>query len=194
MAKLYFRYGAMCSAKTMNLLAVAHNYITQGKKVLLFKPKIDTRFGDSKITSRSGLSMDSMQIDSVSELNLFMDTLAPDKKSVDCILVDECQFLSKEIVDEFRLITITKEIPVICFGLRTDFKTNMFPGSKRLLELADSIEEIKTTCVHCNKKALFNMRVLNGVPVVEGNQIELGSEDKYESVCASCWHKKLNSF
>ena len=185
MAKLYFRYGAMCSAKTLNLLAVAHNYKSQGKKILLLKPKLDDRYGN-KIESRAGLRAEcDMEIDG--HVNL----LSLDFSGIDCVLVDEAQFLDVKSIEHLRWISINNNIPVICYGLRTDFQTNTFPGSKRLLELSDSIEEIKTTCVYCNRKAIFNMRLLNGRPIFTGNQIEVGGNDKYESVCANCYYDKL---
>jgi thymidine kinase len=189
MAKLYFRYGAMNSAKTLNLLAVHHNYRNQGKKSAIVKPHLDNRFGESKITSRAGLSVEcDVSIKYVSDLLVLTET----RKPLDCILADEAQFFSVEIIDALRMISIRHDIPVICYGLRTDFKTNLFPGSRRLMELADSIEEIKTTCLHCNKKAIFNMRTSGGKAVKEGNQIELGAEDKYESVCPRCYYDAIN--
>lgn len=191
MSKLYFRYGAMCSAKTMNLLAVAHNYRTQGKKILLVKPKLDDRFEPNLIKSRSGISNNCDLL--VNDENDLM-SLYWSEKIYDCILVDECQFLSEKVIEFFRLISTSYNIPVICYGLRTDFQTKLFPGSKRLLELADSIEEIKTTCLHCNKKALFNMRINDGKPVTKGKQIETGLDDKYEPVCPDCWSMRIKTF
>ena len=155
MAKLYFRYGTMDSAKTLNLLAVAHNYRKQGKRVLLLKPRLDDRFGSTKIASRSGLEADA---------DLLVDadtTLDPaDFAGLDCVLVDEAQFLSPAVVDELRRISVTPGVPVICYGLRTDFKTRLFPGSQRLMELADAIEEVKVTCQYCQKKATCNLRLV----------------------------------
>jgi thymidine kinase len=179
-AKLYFRYGTMDSAKSMNLLAVAHNYRKQGKRVLLLKPRLDTRFGSTTIASRSGLS---------AEADLLIDpetTLEPsDFAGLDCILVDEAQFLSPRVVVDLRRITVDPGVPVICYGLRTDFRTKLFPGSQRLMELADRIEEVKVTCQYCDKKATCNMRMVDGVPVVEGPQIQLGAEEQYAPVCWS---------
>jgi thymidine kinase len=178
MAKLYFRYGTMDSAKTMNLLAVAHNYRKQGKRVILLKPKLDERFGTEKIASRSGLEAEA-------DLLLAEDhVLAPDEfAGLDCVLVDEAQFLSPAVVDQLRRITIDPGLPVICYGLRTDFRTRLFPGSKRLLELADRIEEVKVTCQYCQKKATFNLRMVDGRAVVNGPQIQLGADEHYAPVC-----------
>jgi len=180
MAKLYFRYGTMDSAKSMNLLAVAHNYRKQGKKVLLLKPKIDDRFGDDLIASRSGL-------EAKADYMIDGDELIPvsyfDK--VDCVLADESQFLSPRVIEQLRRITFEPGIPVICYGLRTDFKTKLFPGAKRLMELADRIEEVKVTCQHCQKKATFNLRLIDGVAAIDGPQVQLGADESYIPVC---WH------
>lgn len=186
MAKLYFRYGTVGSAKTMNLLAVAHNYRHQNKKVLLLKPKIDTRFGHDVIKSRSGLIMEAdLLIDD--DTTLDMETL----KGYHCLLVDEVQFLSAPMIDQLRDISREMNIPVICYGLRTDFRTNLFEGSQRLFELCDAIEEVKTTCSYCNKKAIFNLKLLNGKPTLEGPKVELGADEKYIPTCSGCYHDQL---
>ncbi len=178
MAKLYFRYGTMDSAKTMNLLAVAHNYRKQGKRVMLLKPRLDDRFGRTQIASRSGLVADAdLLVDGDSEL------AGEQFENLHCVLVDEAQFLAPTIVEQLRRITITPGVPVICYGLRTDFQTHLFPGSKRLLELADSIEEVKVTCQFCNGKAVFNLRLIGGRAVVSGPQIQLGTDASYAPVC-----------
>ena len=178
MAKLYFRYGTMDSAKTLNLLAVAHNYRKQGKKCLLVKPKLDVRFGQALIRSRSGLE---------AEADLLVEgdqVLDPELLSgQDCILVDEAQFLSEFVIEQLRDATIDHRVPVICYGLRTDFQARLFPGSRRLLELADSIEEVKVTCYTCSRKAVFNLRLVDGKPSFEGPQVELGADEKYVPVC-----------
>jgi thymidine kinase len=186
MAKLYFRHGTMGSAKTLNLLAVAHNYRQQGKRVLLLKPRLDVRFGMGTIASRAGLE---------AEADLLLE---PDTKldprlfaGVDCVLVDEAQFLSPFVIDQLRELTLRQRLPVICYGLRTDFRTRLFDGSRRLLEIADSIEEVKVTCQFCNKKAIFNMRFVDGVPTRAGAQVELGAEDRYQPVCYPCYAERL---
>ncbi|MEM7158601.1 MAG: thymidine kinase [Myxococcota bacterium] len=177
MAKLYFRYGTMDSAKTLNLLAVAHNYRKQGKRVALAKPALDDRFGDRKVASRSGLEADA-------DLLLESDTVLSleELRGLDCVLVDEAQFLSPAVVDQLRMLTLSLDLPVICYGLRTDFQTRGFPGALRLLEVADSIEEVKVTCQRCGSKAVFNMRTAGGEAVVQGEQIALGDEE-YQPVC-----------
>ena len=186
MAKLYFRYGTVGSAKTMNLLAVAHNYRAQSKVAFLLKPKLDQRFGEDVIKSRSGLEMDA-------DLLIDVDQKIPTDifAGAHCLLVDEAQFLSEKVIEQFKEITNDLDIPVICYGLRTDFKTHLFPGSKRLLELSDSIEEIKTTCSFCNKKAIFNLKFKEGVPTIKGPIVDLGAEEKYLPVCSTCYDHQL---
>ena len=187
MAKLYFRYGVVSSAKTMNLLAVAHNYRNQGKKVKLLKPELDDRFGVHDIKSRSGLVAKAdimVKEDTCLEKSQF--------EGLSCILVDEAQFLSESLVEQLRRITTVMNIPVICYGLRTDFKSRLFHGSRRLLELADSIEEIKVTCAFCNKKAVMNLKFTDGNPTVEGLSIDLGADEKYLPACYKCYSNKLN--
>lgn len=186
MAKLYFRYGTVGSAKTLNLLAVAHNYRSQGKKILLLKPDIDVRYGKQKIRSRAGLEMPA-------DMLLSQDTtLALEKlDEIDCILVDEAQFLSIYIIDQLRSISLNLNIPIICYGLRTDFKSFLFEGTKRLLELADAIEEVKATCHYCNKKSIMNLKHVDGVATDTGPSIELGAEERYYPACFSCYTKKI---
>lgn len=186
MAKLYFRHGAVGSAKTLNLLAVAHNYRQQGKEIILLKPALDNRFGEESIKSRAGL--EKMADILVSDTT---DLFSLDLEDIDCILVDEAQFLNPQKIEQLRAITREKKIPVICYGLRTDFKTCLFPGSKRLMELADSIEEIKTTCAFCNKKAIFNLKHVNGVANLEGPTVDLGAEEKYYPTCHTCYCSQL---
>jgi thymidine kinase len=186
MAKLYFRHGTMSSAKTLNLLAVAHNYKSQGKRVLLLKPRLDTRFERGSIVSRAGLKAEAdvlLDPDSKLDLSLF--------DGLDCVLVDEAQFLSPSLVEELRRLTLSHNVPVICYGLRTDFRTRLFDGAKRLLELADSIEEVKVTCQFCNRKAILNMRLLNGKPTLEGAQVEIGADERYAPACYRCYAARL---
>ena len=178
MAKLYFRYGTMDSAKSMNLLAVAHNYRKQGKRVLLAKPRRDSRFGNHKISSRSGLEADAdLLIDDETVLD------PRDFAQLDCVLIDEAQFLPPAVIDDLRRITVDPGVPVICYGLRTDFRTRLFPAAQRLMELADRIEEVKVTCQYCAKKAICNLRFVNGAPTVRGPQIQLGADEQYAPVC-----------
>ncbi len=182
MAKLYFRHGTVGSAKTLNLLAVAHNYKQQNKKVVLMKPELDTRFSFENISSRAGLSMPA-DFFLTENTDLNFESLI----GTQCILVDESQFLSPHVIQQLRALSRDLDIPVICYGLRTDFKTNLFPGSQRLLELADTIEEIKTTCYNCNRKAIYNLKFVNGKPTQDGPVIDLGAEEKYLPACAKCY-------
>jgi thymidine kinase len=186
MAKLYFRYGTMGSAKTLNLLAVAHNYRSQKKEVLLLKPALDDRFGRDLIQSRAGLHQEA---DFLVQKGSRLEALH--LQGISCVLVDESQFLDPTFVEHLHAIARDFDIPVICYGLRTDFQRKLFPGSQRLLELADSIEEVKNTCHYCNRKAIFNMRTRAGMAVIEGPQIELGREDKYLPVCSSCYEARI---
>ena len=187
MAKLYFRHGAMGSAKTLNLLAVAHNYKQQGKNVFLIKPKLDIRFGIEKIRSRAGLET---KADLLVTPKSIVDVEA--LKNVHCILVDEVQFLSSTLIEQLRDISIQLDIPVICYGLRTDFKSFLFEGSKRVMELADTIEELKTTCNFCNKKAIMNLKHVNGVAAVTGPSIQLGAEEMYYPACYKCYRDQVD--
>jgi thymidine kinase len=182
MAKLYFRHGTVGSAKTLNLLAVAHNYRQQGKHITLLKPEMDNRFGKENIKSRAGLEM-------VADVLVSAEThlLEMNWEGVSCILVDEAQFLSPLHIEELRQITLEHNIPVICYGLRTDFKTRLFAGTLRLMELADSIEEVKATCHFCNRKSIVNLRHVNGSAVVEGPTIQLGADDQYYPACFHCY-------
>jgi thymidine kinase len=183
MPKLYFRYGCMGSNKSANLLMVAYNYEQQNKSVYTIKPKIDTRYTDM-IYSRTKLSRKALCI-------LGPNDIIDERMNFgDCVLVDECQFLSGKQIDQLRKISLN--VPVICYGLRTDYRGQCFDGSKRLLEIADSIEEIKTTCVNCNHKAIINAKYSSngGIKTVIKNGTsnpEIGSEEKYQPMCFSCW-------
>ncbi|MFY7930477.1 MAG: thymidine kinase [Oligoflexus sp.] len=188
MAKLYFRYGAVGSAKTLNLLAVAHAYRQQEKRVFLIKPSLDTRFGEVEIRSRAGL-MQEADLLVGRETVLDLDAL----QGYHCILVDEAQFLEPRMIEELRRVTQALDIPVICYGLRTDFRTQLFPGAKRLMELADTIEEVKTTCAFCNRKAVFNLKLLGGTPTHEGPTVDLGAEEKYLPACSLCYDRAFCS-
>jgi thymidine kinase len=186
MAKLYFRYGTVGSAKTLNLLAVAHSYGQQNKRVFVIKPALDNRFGESIVRSRAGLEREA-------DLLVYADTvLNPDEfNGIHCILVDEAQFLSRSVIDQLRRFANELDLPVICYGLRSDFRTDLFEGSRRLFELADEISEVKTTCYFCNKRALFNLKLLNGNPTLDGPSVELGAEEKYLPACSTCYANKL---
>ncbi len=181
----------MNSSKTANLLMVAHNYQSQGKKVLLIKPNIDDRFGKNIIKSRSGIEKEANYLLDKEDYNL-REIDASILEKTDAILVDEVQFLTTDQINTLR--ELTKFCPVICYGLRSDYKSQLFEGSKRLMEIADSIEEIKTICNFCNKKAIMNMKytIVNGIEksIKNGSDIpDLGVEDKYLGVCWECWNK-----
>jgi thymidine kinase len=184
MAKLYFRHGTVSSAKTLNLLAAAHNYRQRGKKILLLKPAVDTRFGLGVIKTRAGLELTADIVVSPDEPLSFTE----EQLGAVCVLVDEAQFLPVSAIDYLHsVVVINRGIPVICYGLRTDFRTVLFPAAQRLLELADSIEEIKTICTFCLHKAIFNLKLLNGKATLAGPSVELGCEEKYLPVCAACY-------
>lgn len=187
MAKLYFKYGAMGSSKSANALITKFNYEERGMKVWLIKPSVDTRDGKHILKSRIGLSAEAQVI---SENDNILELLK-DKKDVDVIISDECQFFTASQINELREIVDFKGIPVMCFGLRTDFKTRLFEGSKRLFEVADSITEIKTIC-SCGKKATVNARVdENGFVLTEGQQVLLGDNDRYVAMCHRCFSKAI---
>ncbi|HSG91695.1 MAG TPA: thymidine kinase [Pseudomonadales bacterium] len=185
MAKLYFRHGTMSSGKTLNLLAVAHNYEQKGETVVVIRPRLDVRYGAEAVTSRVGITRDAdVLVDGDSELD--REAL----RDAACILVDEAQFLSAALVDQLREITWDLDVPVICYGLRTDFRTRAFEGSARLMEVADTIEEVKTVCHYCDHKAIFNLRLSASGPVDDGPQIDLGADDKYQPVCGPCYRQR----
>ena len=186
MSKLYFRYGAMNAGKSAALLSVAHNYEEKGMPIILLKPSIDTK-GDNKVTSRIGIERD---VDILLAPEDFILDKMPNKQKPWAIIVDEAQFLTPEQVEELFVITKIYDIPVLCYGLRCDFQMKGFPGSTRLLELADDIEELKTIC-SCGKKATQNLRLINNQPIFEGEQVELDGESniQYTSVCGECYLK-----
>mgnify|MGYP003294754533 CR=1 FL=1 len=194
MAKLYFKYGAMGSSKTAQALITKYNYEENDMRVWLIKPSADTRDGAQILRSRIGLEA---QVDVITPAidiyRLFGETK---KDQCDVIIVDECQFLVPEQIDQLRSIVNDFSVPVLCFGLRTDFQTKLFPGSRRLMELADVIEEIKTMC-DCGAKATVNARISDGYIVTEGAQVVLGGNDSYIAMCHRCYvngireHKKI---
>lgn len=178
MAKLYFRYGVMGSSKTANALMVHYNYKEKGQKALLVKSQIDTRDGELNIKSRVGIEH---------ECVLFKDLASIDIRQYDCIIVDEAQFLTRQEVLKLVNIADKMDIPVICYGLRTDFKGKLFSGSKALFELADSIEEIKMIC-WCGKKAICNARFdESGTVTKSGKQVVLGANEQYTGLCRKHW-------
>ena len=190
MPKLYFKYGAMGSSKTANALITKFNYEERGMRVWLIKPAIDTRDGNATVRSRIGLSQEAFVVSP--ECDIYSEFK---KNHTDChaVIADECQFLTSAQVDQLRRIVDTLEIPVLCFGLRTDFLTHLFEGSRRLFEVADSVSEIKTIC-SCGNKAIVNARIDgNGKVVTEGGQILIGGNDSYVAMCHACWKKAIEN-
>ena len=187
MAKLYFKYGAMGSSKSAQALITKFNYEEKNMTVWLIKPSVDTRDGAGLIKSRIGLAQEAQVISPGESILEAWKTAGPH----DVIISDECQFFTPEQIDELRYIVDTEDIPVLCFGLRTDFLTHFFPGSLRLMELADSITEIKTVCT-CGSKATVNARIdANGRIITKGDQVFLGGNDSYVAMCHKCWSRKI---
>lgn len=189
MAKLYFKYGAMGSSKSAQALITQFNYEELGMSVWLIKPSIDIRDGADIIRSRIGLERSAQVI--TPEQNI-IDAYRKAGK-FDVIISDEAQFFTPKQIDQLRTIVDEDDVPVLCFGLRTDFLTHFFPGAQRLMELADSITEIKTVCA-CGRKATVNARIDgSGKIVTEGSQILLGGNDSYVAMCHQCWKKKIKA-
>ena len=194
MAKLYFKYGAMGSSKTAQALITKYNYEENDMKVWLIKPSADTRDGVGIIRSRIGLEAACEVI--APDVDVYARFLGSQIRRSDVIIVDECQFMTPKQIEQLRAIVDEHNIPVLCFGLRTDFLTRLFPGSMRLMELADCIEEIKTMC-DCGSKATVNARISDGYIVTEGAQVVLGGNDCYIALCHRCYvngireHKKI---
>lgn len=193
MPKLYFRYGTMNSSKTANLLMVAHNYTSTDRKVILAKPSCDVRFDPHEITSRAFTTSSRADILITPDMDVIDLDVVP---GAVCMLVDEAQFLSRVNVDALR--EVSRTIPVICYGLRTDYLTRLFTGSKRLMEVADNIEEIKTVCSLCEKKAVVNAKyyidyttgkceIMSDGP----SELDLGGEDKYKAMCWDCYQIEI---
>lgn len=194
MAKLYFKYGAMGSSKTAQALITKYNYEENDLNVWLIKPSADTRDGEQILRSRIGLEA---QVEVIApETDIYAQFVQNRKGNCDVIIVDECQFLTTAQIDQLRAVVNDENIPVMCFGLRTDFQTHLFPGSRRLMEVADTIQEIKTIC-DCGAKATVNARINNGYIVTEGAQVVLGGNDSYIAMCHRCYvngireHKKI---
>ena len=187
MAKLYFKYGAMGSSKTAQALITKFNYEERGMSVWLIKPSIDDRDGANMIRSRIGLESEAEIIGPDDDIC----RLYYPRGRKDVIISDESQFFTPQHIDQLRKLVDEEDIPVLCFGLRTDFQTKLFPGSQRLFELADSITEIKTIC-GCGSKATVNARIgADGMIVTEGAQVMLSGNDSYVAMCHSCWKKRI---
>lgn len=188
MAKLYFRYGAMGSGKTIDLLKVAYNYEERGQKVLIFTSSIDNRYGIGKITTRVGLQREAIAINRDFDIYKYMKDI---NQKIDCVLVDEANFLTEKQVYQLSDVVDFLNIPVICYGLRSDFRLKFFEGSHPLMEIADKIEEIKTIC-ECGAKATVNMRFVDGKAVTTGDQVFIGGNESYKAVCRKCYKKYIN--
>jgi thymidine kinase len=199
MSKLYFRYGAMNSGKSTALLQVAYNYEERSQQILVAKPAIDTK-GDRMVLSRLGVSRE-VDLLVLPESNLresFQEVArkraAQGESPIACLLIDEAQFLSRKQVDEALEIAVLDGIPVLAYGIRTDFLTNGFPGSLRLMEIAHSLEELKTIC-RCGRKAMFNARKISGEFIFDGDQVAIDGETvTYESLCATCYIREKGNF
>lgn len=189
--KLYFRYGTMGSAKTALLLTTAYNFEERGMKYVCMKPIIDTRDKKNIIKSRIGIERECRWIFHDTDLYQLAQELFEENMAViDWFLIDESQFLTAEQVDQLARIVDDYGSNVVCYGLRTDFKSNMFEGSRRLFEIADTIDEIKSTCT-CGRKTIINARIdANGDFVEDGAQVEIGGDDRYIAVCRKCWRNK----
>ena len=190
MAKLYFKYGAMGSSKTAQALITKFNYEERGMHVWLIKPQTDSRDGADIVRSRIGLEAHAWVAAPETDI---LRAYAARADKTDVIIVDECQFFTPVQIDAFRTLVDRDNIPVLCFGLRTDFLTHLFPGSQRLLELADSLTEIKTVCA-CGRKATVNARIdETGRVVTQGDQVFLGGNDSYIAMCHKCWKEKIRA-
>ena len=190
MAKLYFSYSAMNAGKTTILLQASHNYNERGMNTLLLTAKLDNRVSSGVIASRIGLSSKAMTFDADTDLKTVILT-EHERSTLSCILVDEAQFLTDEQVWQLAKIADDSNIPVMCYGLRTDFQGELFPGSARLLAVADNLREIRTIC-HCGSKATMVIRTnADGDVIQEGDQIEIGGNDKYVSLCRKHWAQAM---
>jgi thymidine kinase len=194
--KLFFKYGCMNGGKSLNLLSTAYNLEENDIQIMVLKPSLDTRDGEGVIRSRAGLERKCIMIDE--DVNLYKaikayrNVLASQLETLKWVIVDEAQFLTEEQVDQLSDVVDFLDINVMCFGLRTDFQSHLFPGSKRLFEIADDLEEIKSSCECGEKKSSINARFdENGEIITEGSQVEIGGNDKYKAICRKCWKNKI---
>ena len=195
-AHLRFWYGSMSSGKSLNLLSTAYNLEENNIQIMVLKPSLDTRDGEGVIRSRAGLERKCIMIDE--DVNLYKaikayrNVLASQLETLKWVIVDEAQFLTEEQVNQLSDVVDFLDINVMCFGLRTDFQSHLFPGSKRLFEIADDLEEIKSSCECGEKKSSINARFdENGEIITEGSQVEIGGNDKYQAICRKCWKNKV---
>lgn len=190
MAQLFFRYGAMNSGKSIDILKVKHNYEENGRNVILMTSVTDDRDGVGYVSSRIGLKQKAVLISGDSDIEEIIHVeMGKSPQSINCVLVDEAQFLMKEQVEQLSNIADYNGIPVICYGLKNDFQNNLFEGSKALMEYADKIEEIKTLCKYCDSKATMNLRIHDEIPVYHGEQIKIGGNESYVPVCRKHYKK-----
>ena len=188
MAKLYFKYGAMGSSKTATALITKYNYEERGMKVWLIKPAAEQRDGAFTLKSRIAVTAEAESVSPEKDIS----ELYKNRERADVIIVDECQFMTTAQIDQLRWLVDREDLPVLCFGLRTDFRTQLFPGSRRLFELADSITEIKTIC-DCGRKATTNARISpEGYVLTEGDQVFLGGNDSYIAMCHKCYQDYIS--
>ena len=195
-SKLYFYYGPMGSSKTLRLLSTAYDFEEKGIQIMVLKPSLDTRDGKGIIRSRAGLSRPCLTIDKDVDLykaiKSYSNALAAQFESLRWVIIDECQFLTEEQVDQLSDVVDFLDINVMCYGLRTDFKSRLFPASKRLFELAVVLEEVKSTCECGKNKTSINARFdKNGDIIVDGDQIMVGGDESYRAICRKCWKDKV---
>ena len=193
MAKLRFKYGCMNSSKTLSLLTTAYNFEEKNIPFLVLKPSIDTRDGENTVKSRAGIERECVSVtpemdiyDAINKYNVILETAF---SKLEWVLIDEAQFLTNEQINQLSDVVDFLNIEVMCYGLRTDFKSEMFPASQRLFELADEIEEVKSRC-SCGKKTIINARINeDGDVITNGEQVMIGGEEKYIALCRKCWKK-----
>ena len=195
-AKFKFFFGTMSSGKTLKLLSTAYNLEENGIQIMVLKPSLDTRDGEGIIRSRAGIERKCVKIDKDANLykaiKAYKNILSSQLETLRWVIVDEAQFLTREQVDQLSDVVDFLDVGVMCFGLRTDFQSNLFEGSKRLFELADDIEEIKATCLCGEKKTSINARFdENGEIITDGNQVEIGGNERYKAICRRCWKNKV---
>ena len=186
MAKLYFNYGAMSAGKTIDVITTAYKYNSRGMKALLIKPSIDTK-GNKKVTSRIGMEK---EVDILLKPEDSLIEYIKKYDNITCLVIDEAQFLTERQVYELVIITKKLDIPAVCFGLKVDFKGNLFPGSEALFRYADSLKEMVAIC-NCGKKARFNARKINGEYVFDGEQVVIGADESYDPLCETCFLEKV---
>lgn len=196
MAKLIYYYGSMASSKTLRLLSTAYNFEEKGVQIMVLKPSLDTRDGNNIIHSRAGLERECVMVDKDVNLynvvNKYASVLSSQLEQLKWVIIDECQFLTERQVDELSDVVDYLGINVMCYGLRTDFRSRLFQGSKRLFEIADTIEEIKSTCECGNRKTSINARFdSDGNIITDGNQVVIGGDETYTALCRKCWKNKI---